>query len=162
MRWRGIVNLKGTSQLFRTSLPLLVLQAQVTSRQVANARGKAGDLLPVADAGRSGTSLNLPVKRKEALSLVSRLEVPHLSLPLPSWFVGHLRPIVGVPRGVVARSRQGFAHSRWVASQLVGNQYPLYGDRGADTISGPCRNRTCDHLIKRTLAARSWPVRSMS
>ena len=48
------------------------------------------------------------VKREEALSVVSRLKAPHVSLPLTGGLVGELGSIVRISAGVMIRSGQDF------------------------------------------------------
>ena len=65
--------------------------------------------------------------RQESLSLTRRLETAHLVLPLPSWLVGDLGPVVRVPLRDVHDRCQGSTTGGGVAFELVSHQPPWNG-----------------------------------
>jgi len=67
------------------------------------------------------------VYRQESLSLTRRLETAHLVLPLPSWLVGDLGPVVRVPLRDVHDRCHGGTTGGGVAFELVGHQPPWNG-----------------------------------
>ena len=66
--------------------------------------------------------LNDPVDMKESLSLVGRLEAPHLAFALSGWLMRYFGSIVRIPRRIVGYQRHDCSMCCAVASELVRNQ----------------------------------------